>query len=158
MGGRYSINRTQSKRRGGFTVYELTLVLLIVALLIVFLMPRVAGNIRFAKESAEIAETQTVTVTLQALLVMTYGNEIENDQGKLLNIEDLIFFDVYERKNVRLTPEAYRAMEELAGVRFGLVEYIILENATTLKQFRYTTPHGSIVDYNRGEYFVVKLY
>jgi len=136
----------------------LTLVLLIVALLIAFLLPRVAGNIRFAKESAEIAETQTVTVTLQALLVMTYGNEIKNDQGKLLNIEDLIYFDVYERKNVRLTPEAYRAMEELAGVRFGMVEYIILENTTTLRQFRYSTPHGSIVDYNRGEYFVVKLY
>jgi len=158
MRGRYSGNRINNRRRGGFTVYEITLVLLIVALLIAFLLPRVAGNIRFAKESAEIADTQTVTVTLQALLVMTYGREITNEQGEVLNIDDLTYFDVSDRKNVKLTPAAYRAMEELAGVKFGLVEHIVLDNRTTLRQFRYTTPQGSIVDYNRGEYFIIKLY
>jgi len=146
------------KRNGGFTIYEITLVLLIVALLIAFLLPRVAGNIRYAKENAEIAETQTVTITLQALLVMTYGREITNEKGEVLSLEDLTYFDIQDRKNVRLTPEAYRAMEELSGVRFGLVEYIVLENATKLMQFRYTTPHGSIVDYIMGEYFVMELY
>jgi len=153
MKGRYARNRKK-----GFTVYEITLVILIVALLIAFLLPRVAGNIRFAKEAAEIADTQTVTVTLQALLVMTYGREMTDEKGEILNIEDLTYFYVHDRSNVRLTPIAYSAMEELAGVQFGLVEYIVLEDIVTLRQFRYTTPHGSIVDYNRGEYFILELY
>ena len=144
--------------RKGFTVYEITLVLLIVALLIVFLLPRVVGNIQLAKESAEIAETQTVTITLQALLIMTYGREITNEQGELLNLEDLTYFDYDDRRNVKLTPDAYRAMEELSGVTFGLVEHIVLENRTTLRQFQYTTPQGSIVAYNMGQYFIVELY
>jgi len=151
-------NRLRKNRKSGFTVYELTLVLLIVALLIAFLLPRVVGNIRFAKESAEIAETHTVTLALQSLLVMTYGHEITDDQGRPLTVEDLTYFDYHDRRNLKLTPEAYRAMEELSGARFGIVEYIVLENITTLRQFRYTTPHGSIVDYNNGEYFVVELY
>ena len=155
---RYAGNGKLNRRRGGFTVYEITLVILIVALLIAFLLPRVAGNIRFAKETAEITETQTVTLTLQALLVMTYGRELTNEEGKILTIEDLTYFDVQDRKNVKLTPEAYRAMEELAGIQFGWVENIVLENITTLRAFRYTTPHGSIVDYNAGEYFVLELY
>jgi len=148
----------RKNRKGGFTIYEITLVLLIVALIIAFLLPRVVGNIRFAKESAEIAETQTVTLALQSLLAMTYGSEIKDEEGRVLNIGDLIYFDAHDRSNVKLTPEGYRAMQELVGIRFGLVEYIVLENITTLQQFRYTTPQGSIVDYNRGEYFVVELY
>ena len=148
----------RKNRKGGFTVYEITLVILIVALLLAFILPRVVGNIRFAKEAAEIADTQTVTVTLQALLIMTYGRELTNEQGDILKIEDLTYFYVHDRSNVRLTPEAYRAMQELAGVSFGLVEYIVLEDLTTLSQFRYTTPHGSIVDYNRGEYYILELY
>jgi len=158
MADRYAGNGLRKNRKGGFTVYELTLVLLIVALLIALLMPRVVGNIRLAKESAEIADTQTVTVTLQALLVMTYGREIKDDAGNVLYIEDLTYFDLKDRSNVKLTQQAYRAMEELAGTRFGTVEYIVLENISTLMQFRYTTPHGSIVDYIRGEYFIVELY
>jgi len=149
---------SRKSRKGGFTVYELTLVILIVALLIAFLLPRVVGNIRFAKESAEIADTQTVTVTLQALLVMTYGRELTDDDGQVLRIEDLIYFDAHDPRNVKLTAEAYRAMEELTGLKFGTVEYIVLENISTLRQFRYTTPHGSIVDYNHGNYFVIELY
>ena len=158
MYGKYAVNVKCGKRRGGFTVYEVTLVLLIVALIIALIVPRVVGNIQVAKESAEIAETRTVTLTLQSLLVMTYGNEMTNEKGELLTVHDLTFFDANDRRNVQLTPEAYRAMEELAGITFGKVEYIVLENVTALQQFRYTTPHGSLVDYNQGEYFVVKLY
>jgi len=158
MSGRYSANGIKGRRRGGFTIYELTLVLLIVALIIAFLLPRVAGNIRYAKESAEIADTQTVTVTLQALLVMTYGREFTNEQGRTLTIDDLIYFDVTDRRNVKLTPIAYQKMKEMTGLTFGLVEYVVLENITTLRQFRYTTPHGSVVDYNSGKYFIVELY
>jgi len=147
-----------NKSRAGFTVYELILVLLIVSLLIVFLLPRVTDNIRYAKESAEISDTQTVTITLQTLLFMTYGNELTNERGEPLTIEDLTYFDTHDRRNVKLTQEAYRAMEELSGTTFGYVEYIVLENITTLQQFRYTTRQGSIVDYNKGDYFVIELY
>ena len=53
------------RRHSGFIVAELIVVILIIALLAAFILPKVLGNIRYAKENAEIAETQTVTVTLQ---------------------------------------------------------------------------------------------
>ena len=144
--------------KGGFIVAELIVVLLIMALLAAILFPRVLGNIQVAKENAEIAATHTVTVTLQSLLTMTYGREIVDDNGDPLSLADLTYFDVLDRSNVKLTPVAYREMEDLAGTSFGVVERIVLKDKITLYSFRYTTTQGATVDYNSGDYFVIKMH
>jgi type II secretory pathway pseudopilin PulG len=133
-------------------------VLVILALLAAILLPRVIDNIRLAKEGAEIAETQTVTVTLQALITLTYGNETRNPDGKSLTVDDLTFASWDDRKNILLTDAAIKEMEDLAGVTFGFVDRIVIENRVILVSFRYVTPHGSTIDYQQGQYFVINLY
>jgi len=147
-----------TRRRDGYTVYELIVVMIILALLAVILIPMVVDNIRTAKESAEIAQTQTAAVTLQALLTMTYANEIRNPDGSSLSYDDLIRTDPEDRKNITLTYRAYAEMHDLAGVGFGEVNQVVIEDRITLISFRYTTPSGSIVDFYRGQYFIVELH
>jgi len=60
-----------TRRRDGYTVYELIIVMVILALLAVILIPMVVDNIRMAKESAEIAQTQTAG--RQSGLVAVFG-------------------------------------------------------------------------------------
>ena len=145
--------------QGGMIVFELVFVLVIISLLLAILLPKVLENIQAAKESAEIVETYMVTISLQSLLIMTYGNEItDEDTGDQLTIADLTYFDVEDRSNIKLTYKAYREMKQLAGTNFGVVENIVLKNRITLYSFRYYTPNGSIVDYNNGRYSVTELY
>ena len=147
-----------TRRRDGYTVYELIIVMVILALLAVILIPMVVDNIRTAKESAEIAQTQTAAVTLQALLTMTYANEIRNPDGSSLSFNDLIRTDPEDRTNTTLTYRAYAEMHDLAGVGFGSIDQVVIEDRVTLISFRYTTPSGSLVDFNRGQYFIIELH
>ena len=158
MRGVYRQKKRFNSKNGGFIVAELIVVLLIIALLAAILIPKVLGNIEVAKESAEIAETHTVTVTLQALLTMAYGNVITDSEDKPLTFSELTYFDINDRSNIKLTKRAYREMEALAGVKFGKVENVVLENNVSLMSFRYYTPNGSTVDYIKGQYFVIELH
>jgi len=150
--------QNKSGKRDGYIVLELVVVLVILALLAAILLPRVLDNIRIAKESAEIASTQTAAVTLQALLNMTYANEIRNPDGSSLSYNDLIRTDPEDRTNTTLTYRAYAEMHDLAGVGFGDVNQVVIEDRITLVSFRYTTHNGSIVDFYRGQYFIVELH
>ena len=142
----------------GFILVELIVVLAIVALAAAIFLPMAYSSVRVAKEKAEIAETQTATLTLQAVLTITYGKAVIGDKDGLLSITDLIYFDTDDVRNVKLTEMAYREMKDLAGVNFGVVENIVLESNIVLASFRYYTLSGSTVDYNNGQYFVVELY
>ena len=156
------LSRERVKRidtQGGMIVFELLFVLVIISLLLTILLPKVLESIQIAKETAEIVETRMVTISLQSLLIMTYGNEItDEDTGDPLTLADLTYFDIADRSNVKLTYKAYREMKQLSGVDFGVVENVVLKNRITLYSFRYYTPNGSIVDYNNGRYSVTKLY
>ena len=156
----WGFNRSKLKAEGkrGYIVLELVVVLVILALLAAFLLPPVIDNIRLAKESAETAETQTAAVTLQALLSMTYANEIRNPDGKSLSLEDLTWTDANEPDNVRLTYRAYAELMELAGVNFGYISHVVVEGRVNLVSFRYETLQGSIVEFYQGQYEIIQLY
>jgi len=142
----------------GIILVEIIVVMVVVALTAAILLPKIYGTVQLAKENAEITETQTVTLALQAVLTMTYGKANIGDKGDHLSFADLTYFDKDDISNIKLTERAYKEMSELAGVGFGDVENIVLENKITLKSFRYYTRSGSTVDYHNGEYFVVELY
>jgi type II secretory pathway pseudopilin PulG len=145
-------------KKDGYIVAELIVVLIIIALLAVLLIPSVIDNIRIAKETAEIAQTQTAAVTLQALLTMTYSNEIRNPDGSSLSFDDIIRIDPKDRTNTTLSYRGYAEMYDLAGIGFGSIDNVVVENRINLISFRYTTENGSIVDFNRGQYFIIELY
>jgi competence protein ComGC len=158
MIGGTQITRRKIDARGGFTVREFAIIVIVIGVVIAILIPLIIGNIRLAREKGEIEETRTVTITIQTLL------SIANSEGvtaKELNAPDdsgYFHTDPERDDNMTLTGNAYAAMEDLARIRFGYVDQVQMKDVYSLVSFRYRTPNGSIVQYKDGVYTVLELY
>ncbi|MDR3304886.1 MAG: hypothetical protein LBS85_02485 [Clostridiales Family XIII bacterium] len=141
--------KTPAAQKGGFIVAELLVVLVILALLAALLLPKVLHYIDEAKSNAEIAETRTVTVTLQSILSLNYDSEPETDAA---------YFDRTDTYNIRLTDRAHEEMVALCETELGDVDHILIGGGNMLISYQYRTLLGSVVLYKDGDYSVLELY
>lgn len=72
---------TNVKRKKGFTLVELIVVLVILAILAALLVPALTGYIDKAKEKKIVAETRMVVMAVQTVASETYGslNNLDDD-------------------------------------------------------------------------------
>ncbi len=70
--------------RGGFTLVELIVVLIILAILAALLIPALTGYINKAKETQIIAETRQAVMAAQTLWDEKYAEDGEQDDGALV--------------------------------------------------------------------------
>ncbi|MDR0852297.1 MAG: prepilin-type N-terminal cleavage/methylation domain-containing protein [Clostridiales Family XIII bacterium] len=140
----YGVNG--ASRKGGFSLLELTIVILIIAILAAILLPIALRYIDDAKRNAEIAETRTVTIALQATLDLGFA---DGNTYSYINRTDIY--------DLRLSEAGQAAIENLIGTEIGAVSHIVFTEGNTLQSYEYLTLGKSVVVYDNGNYTVTEL-
>jgi len=131
----------------GFSLIELSVVILIIMLLAAILLPNILSKAKEAKKTSEIYEARMTLIALQTALT---ADREEGKRDRILNRTD-----VY---NVRPTEYGLRKMKEYAGIPIGTVSNIKVTPSDSVYGFVYYSTHESIVIYDRGEYTISVLH
>lgn len=111
------INRLKKNNKKGFTLVELIVVMVILAILAALLIPALVGYIDKAKEKQIIAETRQVAMAAQTLADEAYGTF---DLGATTTIS----FSKTETTNLKSGKIKFDDVAALAEVTVGYIEKI----------------------------------
>jgi prepilin-type N-terminal cleavage/methylation domain-containing protein len=138
--------REASRGRHGFSMVELCTVIVIIAIMAAILLPIALHYVDDAKKNAEIAETRTITLALQATLDLSY---VDRDTYEYINRTDIY--------DVRLSKAGTEAVEEMIGTSIGTVTHLAFDTSNELLSYIYISLTGATIQYERGEYTVLSL-
>ena len=107
--------KKMKNNKKGFTLVELIVVLVILAILPALLIPALTGYIDKAKEKSIVAETRQVVMAAQTLVDESYGTKVE---GTAVTVGKETTFDV-----------TYQQIADLAEVKVDCITEVKLNTA-----------------------------
>jgi prepilin-type N-terminal cleavage/methylation domain-containing protein len=145
------------EKKRGFTIIELTVVILIIALLIALIFPRLFDTLEDAKTNAELTELRMIRTAIQCIADDNYANHTGN-VGVSYGDENLIYFKAHKDGTLALTDNGLTAIKELIDASIGTVESFRIGTNGALDELTYTTLKGSEVRWINGKAEMLKLY
>ena len=131
------------KRKDGFTLVELIVVLVILAILAAFTIPAMLGYISDAREKADLAEARAAYIAAQATVDSIYGPMNTTDRGALMTGDALA-----TALEGDITAGAFVSDADTAGIQASFNKYASgdLQDGANISGVVVTT-EGQITDY-----------
>ena len=159
----YYILRDKAKRKlnnkKGFTLVEVIVVLVILAILIAIAVPALTGYIDKAAEKSAIADTKTIVTALQTISVESYGNGAVI-YGTCNSETGVRIKGAYNQPGTLISTKTYReTVNELTGKNYTAANFanptasksvntIVYDSnskgTATLTRFTYVTDDGKL--------------
>lgn len=151
MNGKIMKNRKWNNKSKGFTLVEVIVVLVILAILAAILIPAMTGWIKKANEKTAIAEARSVLLSAQMMITEQCANPTGSLGTNLSGSDGFYIMD-----SIKSEAEIKEILE-MAEVESGKISDnpgIVVEN-WKIKQFAYVTDSAEVV-YNAGAGFTIK--
>lgn len=142
-------------RKKGFTLVEIIVVMLILAILATMFIPNMLGYIERTEETTAIMECRSTVIASQTILNQTYAYKSAEFEGIYNNTVYTIKTSSYDKDSDTINLCNYSGMtDNLNGVICGLAESdgkvtdIHTDNSCRLKTLMYTSSNGKTVQYD----------